>query len=140
MKKHSILAVCILFILSSLAPLMTASATGGDTTEPTVSLERPLDGRLYLFDRDVMPLNGRTVSLGDLTILVDAWDEESGVDRVEFWIGFGCHGEKRFTDTEAPYEWTWAGHASAGIRKIRAYVFDAAGNEAFAEQELIKIL
>ncbi len=141
MKQYLAAGICILFALSSIASAAMATTTdGGDTTPPEVSLERPADGRLYLFDRDVMPTEGRTVSIGDLTIQIDAWDDESAVDRVEIWIGFGCHGEKRFTDQEEPYEWTWAGHASTGIRKIRAYVFDGAGNEAFAEQELIKIL
>ncbi len=139
MKQHPVVAVCILFLLSGAIPLGAHAVRAGDSTAPEVSLERPVDGRLYLFNRDIMPLEGRTVSIGDLTITADAWDEESGIDRVEFWIGFGCHGEKRFTDTAAPYEWTWTGHSSAGIRKIRAYVFDGAGNEAFAEQELIKI-
>lgn len=140
MRQPRDAALCIILAVSAIIPVAAAHAAAGDTTEPTVSLERPADGRLYLVDRDVMPLEGRTVSIGSLTIIADAWDDETGIDRVEFWIGFGCHGEKRFTDREMPYEWTWIGHASAGIRKIRAYVFDGAGNEAFAEQELIKIL
>ena len=62
------------------------------------------------------------------------------MDRVEFWIGFGCHGEKYFTDDQDPYGWTWTGHFSAGLRKIRAYAFDQAGNEDFAELEVLKVL
>lgn len=140
MKQHLAAALCILLAISSIASAVATATDGGDTIPPEVTMERPADGRLYLFDREVMPTEGRTVAVGDLTIQVDASDDESGIDRVEIWIGFGCHGEKRFTDQEEPYKWTWTGHASAGIRKIRAYVFDGAGNEAFAEQELIKIL
>ena len=70
---------------------------------------------------------------------MSADDLDSGVDRVEFWIGFGCHGEKYFTDDQAPYTWTWTGHYSLGLRKIRAYAFDKAGNEDFAELEVLKV-
>lgn len=110
-----------------------------DTTPPAVAIERPRAGYLYIWNREMMPTGGRTVVVGPVTAEVTATDGGSGMDRVEFWIGFGCHGEQYFVDHQAPYVWTWTGHHSVGLRKLRAYAFDHAGNEDFDELEMLKI-
>lgn len=48
-------------------------------------------------------------------------DETSGIDRVEF----SANGQLQYSDTEAPYDWTWTG---IGEYSVTAKVFDMAGN------------
>lgn len=77
-----------------------------DTTPPTVEIVRPKKG-LYIFDRFIIPRIIRiTQAIGKLTISVNATDNESGINRVEFYRG--PLGRKMFANvTEAPYNATW---------------------------------
>src|SRR5262249_3905045 len=66
---------------------------------------------------------GATVS-GTLTVTASASDNV-GVTRVEFW----ADGTLRFTDTAAPYQWSWDTAAFAnGSHTLHSEAFDAAGN------------
>ncbi|MDD3492619.1 MAG: hypothetical protein PHZ19_03885 [Candidatus Thermoplasmatota archaeon] len=130
-------------VMAGLCAALTLSAflaaAQVDTTPPAVAIERPRAGYLYVWDREMLPTGGRTIVVGPVTAQVTATDGQSGMGRVEFWIGFGCHGEQHFVDHQAPYVWTWTGHQSVGLRKLRAYAFDNAGNEDFAELEMLKM-
>jgi len=137
MSFFTSLLFAVLCLLTS--AVLSAAFTQTDTVPPQVMINSPRAGYLYLMDREMMPIRERAIVIGMITADVTAKDSDSGVDRVEFWIGFGCHGEKHFTDDQEPYVWTWTDHQSAGLRKIRAYAFDKAGNEDFAEIEVIKI-
>ena len=139
MKIGFITSLLFASLLLFMSAALTTALTQTDTVPPQVTINSPKAGYLYLMDREMLPIRERTIVIGMITADVTAEDSASGVDRVDFWIGFGCHGEKYFTDDQSPYVWTWADHQSVGLRKIRAYAFDKAGNEDFAEIEVIKI-
>jgi hypothetical protein len=77
-----------------------------DRTPPTVEITSPRRG-LYIFDRFIIPRFIRiTQAIGKLTISVNATDNESGINRVEFY--YGPLGRKLLANvTEEPYNVTW---------------------------------
>ena len=78
----------------------TANVTVG-TSAPTVRILRP-ENALYLFNIKLLPLN-RPVIIGKITIKVEAFQEDVGIDHVSFYIDTWY----KYSDYEAPYEWVW---------------------------------
>jgi beta-lactamase superfamily II metal-dependent hydrolase len=69
------------------------------------------------------PAAGSTVS-GTVTVTASASDNV-GVTRVEFYLD----GALQFTDTTAPYGWSWDTRTAAnGVHSLASSAFDAAGN------------
>jgi len=73
-----------------------------DNTRPTVKIIKPVKG-LYLKDKMIRPFFIRkSLIVGRITIEVLATDDETGIDRVEFYAGL--FGNKLLgNDTGAPY-------------------------------------
>ena len=72
---------------------------------------------------------------GTTTISVDACDNETGIDRVEFYI----NGTLTFTDFDHPYEYAWnTTEYPDGVYTIEAVAYDKAGNTA--EQEVVVVV
>jgi hypothetical protein len=84
---------------------------------------------LYIFDREIIPLLfGKTIIIGKITIVVNATDALSGIDRVVFFID----GKWKHNDTTSPYSWTW--DETAFFRhSIKVVAYDKAGNSAMDE-------
>ena len=87
-----------------------------------------LKNGLYLFDRNILPLNS-VVILGKITIEVNATDNESSVENVTFYID----GSLKYEDTEAPYQWLWD-ESAFFTHTISVSAYDGAGNAATDEQ------
>jgi len=67
-----------------------------DTEPPSVRITQPINA-LYIFNRPIVPFSIPIIIKG-VTIEVDADDNESGIERVEFYID----GELQNNDTTAP--------------------------------------
>lgn len=104
-----------------------------DTNPPSVSIEKPREGYLYIFNREIIPFS-KTVIIGRITVKADASDAESGINRVEFYI----NDELIYTDAEIPYEWTWE-KISFGSYNIKAIAYDNEGNPATDSLNVVKI-
>jgi parallel beta-helix repeat protein len=108
-------------------PLM-APFTHGDTIPPAVNILSPLNG-LYLGNLRFLPglLRQRTVLVGGITVVAEALDAQSGIEKVEFLLDNS--DEPEFVDTQAPYEWKWS-KASLFFHKHTVIViaYDRAGN------------
>ena len=78
----------------------TANVTVG-TSAPTVRILSP-ENALYLFNHKLFPLK-RPVIIGKITINVEAFQEDVGIDHVSFYIDTFY----KYSDYEAPYEWVW---------------------------------
>jgi hypothetical protein len=105
--------------------------TEKDITPPKVEITTPLRGYIYINYHDVFLLKIRwfmTVVLGKINVTANAYDNESGINRVEFWT----NTELRHTDTQAPYTWTWS---ERGLYQytLRAVAYDNAGNHNQAD-------
>jgi hypothetical protein len=110
---------------------------GQDTTPPYVALIAPLPGYIYINWRDVFLLRipfFMTIVIGNINVVANASDAQSGINRVEFWV----NDDLRCTDTTAPYNWTWS---EKGIfqETLRVVAYDNAGNQNHTSLTLWKI-
>jgi uncharacterized repeat protein (TIGR02543 family) len=107
---------------------VTANFTqvGGDTTPPLVEIVKPINA-IYIFNKPVLPFR-MPVVVQLITIEVNASDNQSGIDRVEFYID----GVLKGNDSSAPYSYDW-NEIRSGKRTIKVTAYDNAGNSASAE-------
>ncbi len=109
-----------------------AKLAEGDWEDPVVSLEKP-KGYLYLQNKEIISLPlGMTIILGGIEIEAHAFDNESGVSKVEFYID----DELKFTDSEIPYAFMWDERAFL-IHKLEVKAYDYGGNEAYVETRFL---
>ena len=94
----------------------------------TISFESPMYGYLYLMGKEILPLK-RTVIIGKALITTTAYDETSGIEKVEFYID----DELKQTITNEPYEWLWD-ETIIGTHTIKAIAYDNSGNMVTDEQ------
>ena len=102
-----------------------------DTTPPTVEITQPEAGALYLFGNKIMNriFSNVTLCIGKITIVAEASDTASGIDRVEFTID-----NVTVADYTAPYEYTYSKRAF-GMKTVTVRAVDKAGNDATASTE-----
>jgi len=98
-----------------------------DTEPPIVNITRPKG--IYLFDKEIIPLPSLNFALvvGKVTIIAEANDTQSGIEKVEFYVDNSLGA----TITTEPYQWLW--NTSTGLfgkHTIYVKAFDNAGNEA----------
>lgn len=106
-----------------------------DTEAPAVSLERPRAGRLYLFDRELIPFC-TTLVIGKITIEATVNDTTSGTAYVHFSID----DTAAHNDTTAPYTWMYDNTSLCRRHAITALAADRAGNTATATVSDVRIL
>jgi leucyl aminopeptidase len=103
-----------------------AEQASGDWTPPQLILTTPAPGNMYLNGQALMPLPfGVTVVLGGLTVAAAASDDDTGMDRVEFYLD----GVLQDTDDQAPYEFMWD-EAALFRHTLGVRAYDRAGNYA----------
>jgi hypothetical protein len=93
-----------------------------DVNPPSINIEKPKLGYLYLFDREFIPLIKNTLIFGKITILVKEMSS-SDVEKVLFYID----GDFIKSLTTAPYEWVW-NEKSFGNHNIEIHVYDENNN------------
>jgi uncharacterized repeat protein (TIGR02543 family) len=102
-----------------------------DTTPPVVEIAAP-GNAIYFMNKEIIPFKTPIVILS-FTIGVNASDNGSGVNRVEFYID----GVLKENDTSKPYTCDWKDFRS-GKRTIKAVAYDNAGNSASTELQVFK--
>lgn len=93
----------------------------------SVKIEKPKMGYLYIFDREILPINRNTIIVGGITV-----EANSNGNMVEFYID----DELKRTDTESPYEWFWD-ETVFGLNEIKVIAYDEEGNKAEDEMNVI---
>ena len=102
-----------------------------DKSEPYLVLQRPMPGYLYLFDRQIWPLaSGNTIIIGRILVRAVAYDGESDIDNVSFYV----NGVLQNIDTVFPYEWLWRGTVGYCYLHVVAY------NKAGLKEETMPML
>ncbi|RLF37596.1 MAG: hypothetical protein DRN03_02055 [Thermoplasmata archaeon] len=77
-----------------------------DSPPISVKIEKPKEGYLYIFDREILPL-GKTFIIGGITIKVAA-SNESLIKRVEIYVSDRTYEYiPKTVIYEPPYEWKW---------------------------------
>ncbi len=105
-----------------------------DNTAPSLDITKPGAGKLYMFDREILPIIGnKAIIIGKITIQADATDS-SGIDKVEFYVD----GSYKSEDTTSPYEWAWS-EKTIGKHTIKVIAYDKAGNKISEEREVFAI-
>ncbi|MCD6330680.1 MAG: PKD domain-containing protein, partial [Thermoplasmata archaeon] len=93
-----------------------------DKTEPSVYIQRPVQGYLYLFNREIWPLaSGNTIVIGWIAVRAVAYDSHSGIDNVSFYVD----GIQQSIDKMEPYEWLWRG--DIGWKYLQVVAYNKAG-------------
>jgi len=106
-----------------------------DNTKPLLDIEKPEAGKLYIFDREIIPIIGNKAKIiGKITIVADANDETAGIEKVEFYID----GKLKKDDNTKPYEWTWDERIFF-THTIKVIAYDKAGNKISKEVEVFII-
>ena len=101
-----------------------------DKDTPSLSVDKPMERYLYIFDRKVMPLLLRTVIIGKITIETTVNDAISGIKEVRFYFD----DELVYNDTEYPYKWVLNEMALIRHRHtIKIEAIDNAGNSIYKE-------
>jgi uncharacterized repeat protein (TIGR02543 family) len=108
--------------------------TGDDTIPPVVKIVKPINNGIYIFNKLILSL--KTIQMPIIvqmvTIEVNASDNESGIDHVEFFID----GVSKSTDTSAPYSYDWR-EIQSGKHTITVKAYDNAGNNATSPDLLV---
>jgi len=104
-----------------------------DFIPPTLSIISPTNG-LYLRDRQFLSRLQKTIIVGDITVKVDAFDTDTEVTQVDYYIDDNLMG----TDVVHPFEWIWD-ERSFSHHIIKIVVEDVFGNQACQIQHVFKI-
>jgi parallel beta-helix repeat protein len=98
-----------------------------ESTPPKIIITQPRHG-VYFENQKIFPRLFRpSVVLGNITILVNATDAISGIERVEFYVD----GKLKHTDSAEPYLFNWAREGRRlfiHLHIIRVIAYDHAGN------------
>jgi uncharacterized repeat protein (TIGR02543 family) len=103
----------------------------GDVIPPLVEIAKPLYG-VYVFDQMVMPSKEPIIIQG-ITIQANASDNQSGIEKVEFFIDDVSVGN----DSTEPYTYTW-NDLRSGPRHLKVVAYDKAGNSKAVELSVLK--
>jgi len=109
------------------------------TTESSSSIEveiiKPAKNKFYLRGIEILTLPFSTIVYGPIKIIANV-SSEAEIEKVEFYID----GKYKGNDTEAPYEYNWAGLNAllSGRYKIEVIAYDVSGGNDSAEVTVIK--
>ena len=151
LMKAVIIFICLTMILPTVAKTTIITNSNitpekiplapEDTTPPKVEITHPVRA-VYIRDRKIIPrLLRLTLLIGAITIEVNATDNESGIDRVEFYGGI--LGTKYLGNaTTEPYNFTWKRDRIRfiHIQKLKVIAYDNEGNNATDKIWVRKIL
>lgn len=99
-----------------------------DKYPPTFEITKPTINSLYLNDDKILFWIG-ILSVGDLTIEIEGYDDSSGIHYIEFYL----NDDLEFTDYDYPYEWEWT-EATLGRQTVKIVAYDNTGKSS--EQEI----
>ena len=109
----------------------------GDYSPPSIKIVKPKEDFLYLFDREILPLQ-QTLIIGGITVKAELNDPSDKVDRVEYYLtgpDFYDYGPREI-DYSPPYEWKWNDKALGQYEVTVAAYYGNAGAVAVDKIEV----
>jgi len=100
---------------------------GPETSLPLVNIIAPVGGYININVLSLFVLKLRfftTIAIGKTKVLVEASDNQSGIQRVEFYVD----DQLKQTVTSAPYNWTWTDRGLFFPYTLKAVAYDYYGN------------
>jgi len=112
--------------LENISDVFTFKTRKKENQAPHVKIMKPEQGALYFRNKKI-PLSflNNPIIIGDITIEVNATDEDSGIEKVEITVK-GLIFEKTETLSTEPYQWDW-NTSAFGRYTITAKAYDAEG-------------
>lgn len=142
-RKKLFVGLVVLFLSMTIIPItgslpiekeQSKMFFGIDMTPPYVSITFPYPGFLYIENRAVMKFF-TTFIIGTIGVSVKATDNQSGVNRVEFYL----EGVLKANVTKAPYIWKWSEHGFLFPYTLKVIAYDNAGNHNSTEMKAWKL-
>ena len=93
-----------------------------DVEPPCIEITKPQNA-LYINDKKLC-FASYPIIFGPIHVQADAFDSESGIDKVEFYL----NNKLKQTDEEAPYTWYWNEPGIGMIMTLKVKVYDNDGN------------
>jgi uncharacterized repeat protein (TIGR02543 family) len=108
--------------------------TGDDTIPPVVEIVKPGNNGIYIFNKLIIAFGmiPMPIIVQMITIEVNASDNESGIDHVEFFVD----GVSKSIDSSEPYSYDWR-EIISGKHTITVKAVDKAGNSATSPDFLV---
>jgi len=123
---------------STEGPLWSFTTKEKSNNAPTIIITKPNKG-YYIFNIKILPRNlFLTKIIGSITIEVNALDEDSGIEKVEFYINNKLKGN----DTTFPYTYFWTDGKIKifNIYFVKVIAYDLEGKTATTKIIVEKIL
>jgi hypothetical protein len=101
---------------------------GPETSLPMVNITSPVKGyiNINVLGFFILKLKSfTTIAIGKIKVSAKATDNQSGIQRVEFYVDDQLKG----TDTSAPYNWTWTDRGLFFPYTLKAVAYDNYGNQ-----------
>jgi len=101
---------------------------GPENTLPIVNITSPVEGYLNINILGLFVVKIRsftTAVIGRINVTVNASDNQSGIQRVEFFVD----NELKGTDTSAPYTWKWVDRGHFFPYTLTVIAYDNYGNQ-----------
>jgi hypothetical protein len=111
---------------------------GQETSFPMVNITSPARGYININVFGLFTLKFKfftTVAIGKIIVSVDATDNQSGIDRVEFYVD----DEYKASVTSPPYNWTWTDRGLFFPYTLKVIAYDYAGNSNSDSMKVWKI-
>jgi hypothetical protein len=118
-------------VVTSDMDITAVFSKSNDSNPPVVNIITP-ENAIYILNNRVIPFPIPVIIFG-VTVEAEAYDNESDIDRVEFY----ADGELKYVDEEAPYTWTWKERSSGRI-SVDVVAFDNANNNASQTISVLK--
>ena len=112
---------------------------GIDIELPIVQITKPANNYLYIYFSDIFDLKipfFATVIVGPSYIEVDAFDNDSGIKTVEFYID----NKLKSTDSSPPYRWKWEEQYYISVVELKVRAIDFSANYRTDRINVLKIL
>ncbi|MBC7081655.1 MAG: Zn-dependent exopeptidase M28 [Thermoplasmatales archaeon] len=114
------------------ATLVELAKLKEDYIKPSITIEKPKAGLLYINNREIIPLKiNHSIIIGRITVEAIAFDNESGIERVEFYID----GEMKNVDYTSPYNFSM--EKMLFFHEIEAKAYDFYKNENSSKVKII---
>lgn len=136
-RKTVVVGIILLFVGTCVVPMTaqvsSSSQNPGNTTclkiemnPPYVKITKPQRGWWYLFSFErKSPISDLTFILGKINVTVNATDNESGMNRVEFYVD----DILQWIDYSEPYFWIWSDKKLLFPYTLTAVAYDNTGNK-----------
>lgn len=106
------------------------SFTTKDETPPIAKIIQPEKNRLYIFNYSISWFN--TFVIGKIKVIAYAFDNESGIEKVEFYVD----GKLIYTAYEKPYEWIWDEKVAFAKHLLEVIAYNGDGDTAKDSMEV----